>query len=336
MNDKVAIITPSFNRGYIIGETAESVFAQSHENWEWIIVDDGSTDDSWDLIQSYAKRDSRVKAIQRDRGPKGACTCRNIAIAHSDANWLIFLDTDDLLHPECLKQRLSAAQCAEESEVRFFPTLVFEKNTEQCWLWDDPHLPTEWLEGVLTMRPPAPGSGTIWPRKLWDSRGGWREDLTVWQDIELHSRAHWNGVQFHPAQGAFPDFFIRSSPDSLSRVGFHSKGKLDSRMIIIEECWKSWKQHPSNPSERQALATMTLNAIKNGGHLGLFSEMISWLQLPHLDLTSQELSLARLMLATRRWKLDRIPLVKKHIQRKWNATCPESPRKLGAHPWPQP
>ena len=86
MNDKVAIITPSFNRGYIIGETAESVFAQSHENWEWIIVDDGSTDDSWDLIQSYARRDSRVKAIQRDRGPKGACTCRNIAIAHTDAD----------------------------------------------------------------------------------------------------------------------------------------------------------------------------------------------------------------------------------------------------------
>lgn len=65
MNDKVAIITPSFNRGYIIGETAESVFSQSHENWEWIIVDDGSTDDSWDLIQSYARRDSRVKDIQR-------------------------------------------------------------------------------------------------------------------------------------------------------------------------------------------------------------------------------------------------------------------------------
>ena len=91
-------------------------------------------------------------------------------------------------------------------------------------------------------------------------------------------------------------------------------------MIIIEECWKSLKQHPSNPSERQALATMTLNAIKNGGHLGLFSEMTSWLQLPHLDLTSQELSLARLQLSARRWKLDRIPLVRKHIQQ--NGTPP--------------
>ena len=57
MMDKVALITPSFNRGYIIGETAESIFAQTHENWEWVIVDDGSTDDSWERIQAYAAKD---------------------------------------------------------------------------------------------------------------------------------------------------------------------------------------------------------------------------------------------------------------------------------------
>lgn len=107
-------------------------------------------------------------------------------------------------------------------------------------------------------------------------------------------------------------------------------------MIIIEECWKSIKQHPSNPSERQAMATLTLNAIKNGGDLGLFSDMNSWLQMPQLDLSRQELSLAHLVLAVRRWKLDRIPLVKKHIQRKWHAICPDSPRQLGAHPWTRP
>ena len=201
MSDKVALITPSFNRAYIIGETAESIFAQTHENWEWVIVDDGSTDDSWDVIQSYAERDARVKAFQRNRGPKGACTCRNMAVERTDADWLIFLDTDDLLHPDCLKQRLAAAQAAKEREVLYFPILVFEHSTEDCFLWDDPEHPTNWLEGVLTMRPPVQGSGTFWPRALWDSHGGWREDLRVWQDIELHARAHWDGVTFKPAIG---------------------------------------------------------------------------------------------------------------------------------------
>ena len=126
MKDKVALITPSFNRAYIINETAESIFAQTHENWEWVIVDDGSTDESWDLIQSFVARDSRVKALQRNRGPKGACTCRNMAVEMTDADWLIFLDTDDLLHPHCIEQRLAASAASKNREVLYFPILVFE------------------------------------------------------------------------------------------------------------------------------------------------------------------------------------------------------------------
>ena len=254
MKDKVALITPSFNRGYIIGETAESIFAQTHENWEWIIVDDGSTDDSWELIQSFAARDPRVKALQRHRDPKGACTCRNIAVENTDADWLIFLDTDDLLHQNCLKQRLTAAQSSGAMEVLYFPILIFEESTDECHLWDDPDHPTEWLEGVLTMRPPVQGSGTFWPRALWASHGGWREDLRVWQDIELHARAHWEGVQFKPAPNVFPDFYLRVSPDSLSRVGFHSWEKLESRLVVIKECWNHFEAKGGTESERTALA----------------------------------------------------------------------------------
>ena len=70
MKNKVAIITPLFNRGYIIQETAASIFAQSHQDWEWIIVDDGSTDDSWETIQAFTQKDTRVKAYHPDRPTK--------------------------------------------------------------------------------------------------------------------------------------------------------------------------------------------------------------------------------------------------------------------------
>ncbi|MDA9019075.1 glycosyltransferase, partial [Flavobacteriales bacterium] len=61
----ISIITPSFNRAYIIDETAQSIFNQSSSDWEWIIVDDGSTDESWGKLQSYAASDSRVRVFQR-------------------------------------------------------------------------------------------------------------------------------------------------------------------------------------------------------------------------------------------------------------------------------
>ena len=102
MNLKVSIITPSFNRAYILHETAESIFRQTNPNWEWVIVDDGSTDDSWEVINKYAAEDSRVKVFKRDREPKGACTCRNIAVSKATGEFLIFLDTDDLLASFCI------------------------------------------------------------------------------------------------------------------------------------------------------------------------------------------------------------------------------------------
>ena len=335
MNDKVALITPSFNRAYIIGETAESIFAQTHENWEWIIVDDGSNDESWELIQSDAETDPRVKGFLRNRSPKGACTCRNMAVENTDADWLIFLDTDDLLHPDCLKQRLAAAQSAKENEVLYFPILVFDGSIEECHLWDDPEHPTEWLEGVLTMRPPVQGSGTFWPRSLWDSHGGWREDLRVWQDIELHARAHWDGVAFNPAIGAFPDFYLRVSPDSLSRVGFHSKEKLESRLLVIEECWARVQQHGASESERKAMAAMTLSAVRNAANLSLFDTMNTMLSSPQFMLSKEESALAHRILRYRRWKLDRIPQLRRQIARQWTHCFPPSGRKLGRQRWTQ-
>jgi len=274
-----------------------------------------------------------VKALQRDRGPKGACTCRNIAVDNTDADWLIFLDTDDLLHPDCLKQRLAAAQSTSDLEVLYFPILVFEKSLDECFLWDDPDHPTEWLEGVLTMRPPVQGSGTFWPRKLWESHGGWREDLRVWQDIELHARAHWEGIQFTVHPRAFPDFYLRVSPDSLSRVGFHSREKLESRLIVIRECWSRIEQHGASESERKAMANMTLSAVQSAANLSMFSIMKTMLADPKLRITEDESALAKHILLYRRWKLDRIPQVRWQIKRRWSTTFPSSGRTLGKHRW---
>lgn len=334
MNDKIAIITPSFNRGYIIRETAESVFAQTHENWEWIIVDDGSTDDSWETIQSFVKKDARVKAHKRKRLPKGACTCRNIGTERSNADWFLFLDTDDLLHPECLTQRLRSSQkTSDEKEVLYFPTLVFENNTEFCMLWDDSEHPIEWIEGVLNLTPACPGTGTLWPESLWRTHGIWREDLILWQDVELHARAHWSGVNFKAAQNTFPDVFIRQSKDSISRIGFHNKPKLSNRMLTIQALWALMAQSDWQESERKALAQLTMRAVQNGANLGLLEEVRTFITRPDVILEKSEMQLALKIIKSRQWELDRIFLVKDYLNQTWSRCFPPSQRKIGATKW---
>src|SRR4026207_2076510 len=93
----VSVITPIYNRADLVIETLQSLSAQTMTAWECIVVDDGSTDSSAEVISNYARGDTRVKFFARDRGPKGACTCRNIAIEHSIGRYLLFLDSDDLL-----------------------------------------------------------------------------------------------------------------------------------------------------------------------------------------------------------------------------------------------
>lgn len=100
-----SIIIPLYNREEFIVETIESVINQSYQNWECIVVDDGSTDKSCDLVATMASKDSRIKLYNRKRLPKNANTCRNIGIELSNGDYLIFLDSDDLLLPHCLELR---------------------------------------------------------------------------------------------------------------------------------------------------------------------------------------------------------------------------------------
>ena len=105
----VSIITPSYNSSLYIKETYESILAQTHSEWEWLITDDGSTDDSWALIQSFAATDPRIKAVQ-NKTNSGAAVSRNNSLARVKGDFIAFLDSDDLWLPEKLSLHLAFMQ----------------------------------------------------------------------------------------------------------------------------------------------------------------------------------------------------------------------------------
>ena len=260
----ISIITPSFNRSYIIDETAQSIFAQSDHRWEWIIVDDGSTDDSWDKIQGYAKKDDRVKSFRRDRGPKGACTCRNIGAAKSKGEYLIFLDSDDCLGKDAVATRLTnASSHSNSSSIDYYPSITFKKNLKLGFHWDDSANPVSWLTGLFSMTPPCQSTGPLWKKSDFLSIGGWREDLKVWQDVELHIRAYAEGIRFQSVDGINPDIFLRLSPDSISHVNFHAPEKALSRWDVVKYCTKTFPTSDLSEVEIAALQTMALSIFQN-------------------------------------------------------------------------
>ena len=97
---------PNYNCEKYIGETIDSVLAQSYENWELLIVDDCSTDKSVEIIQNYCDKDERIKLFVSETN-KGGAAARNRALREATGKWIAFLDSDDLWLPEKLEKQLA-------------------------------------------------------------------------------------------------------------------------------------------------------------------------------------------------------------------------------------
>lgn len=105
MNDLVSIIMPSYNTAGYISETIESVLAQTYTNWELIIVDDCSTDNTDEVVKTFLT-DKRIKYLKNEKN-SGAAVSRNYALREAKGKWIAFLDSDDLWLPEKLEKQIA-------------------------------------------------------------------------------------------------------------------------------------------------------------------------------------------------------------------------------------
>ena len=111
----VSIITPSFNSEKFIAETIESVQNQTYQNWEMIIVDDSSKDQTAAIIEQFVANDSRIQFFQLEKN-SGAGIARELALSKAKGDYISFLDADDLWKPLKLEKQL---QFLKENKLHF-------------------------------------------------------------------------------------------------------------------------------------------------------------------------------------------------------------------------
>ena len=195
-NPLVSIITPSYNSRELIGQTIESVMNQTFSRWEYLIIDDVSTDDSFLKVKEYSKQDERIRPLKRDRGPKGASTCRNIGLENVGGEYVIFLDSDDLLDKECLQTRYSVMEQNSSLDFSVFMMQFFNDHPgDSKTLFYYNHGPDHIFNSLLR------GSQwgitcPIWRKEAIDKIGYFIEGLLILEDWELHLRALINGLKF--------------------------------------------------------------------------------------------------------------------------------------------
>ena len=203
-----SIIIPSFNKVGYISDTIDSVLSQSYNNWELIVVDDGSTDNSLEIIENYCTLDKRIHLYLRENLPKGGSACRNIGLEIAKGNYIIFLDADDVLITDCLKQRLSNIKMFPHHKFWVFPIGTFYKtlgDSKSRWI----PVGTNFLIKFLKHELPWHTMSVVWNKNYIRALNGFDTDYQRLQDVELHTRALLGKVSFKTFPKNKVDAFYR-------------------------------------------------------------------------------------------------------------------------------
>lgn len=216
----VSILIPNYNKAPYLSEFLESVLAQAYSAWECIIVDDHSTDNSWGVIERFAILDPRFRVFRRPTYlPKGGNVCRNFALGKSMGDFVFFLDSDDVLAPYCLSQRMDCIQANLELNFWAFPTALFDKKvSDALFLWNIDDLEESDLSRFLRMDAIWQTSGAIYKKKFLVALAGLTPSRRFWQDYELHLKALIRTNSYKKFFDLPPDVYIRNGDSSsLSR-----------------------------------------------------------------------------------------------------------------------
>lgn len=196
----VSICMPCHNAARYVGAALDSVLAQTWENVEVIVVNDGSTDGSGEVLAGFESRG--VKVIHERCG--SAAKARNRALREAKGDYIKFFDADDLLSPEMLEkqlERMNGRQDAVASSEwgRFYDDLTsFQPNPQSVWRDMEA---TDWLvEAWADARPMMQPGMFLIPREILTKAGSWDEELTLIDDFEFFARVlcHGEEVLFTP------------------------------------------------------------------------------------------------------------------------------------------
>ncbi|WP_300438548.1 glycosyltransferase family 2 protein [Christiangramia sp.] len=188
---EVSIIMATYNRAHFILETLKSIQNQNFQNWDCLIIDDGGSDNTFEVIEPILNTDSRFKYLQRpEKYTKGLPGCRNYGLDKAAGDFILFFDDDDIAHPDLL-----AISHSELSNGKF-DFCRFQRETFQGEFFynfdNDTNITREYLgvekiEKVVLNEIPFNSCQILWNRRCFENKR-FKEDLMYAEEWELYSR----------------------------------------------------------------------------------------------------------------------------------------------------
>jgi glycosyltransferase involved in cell wall biosynthesis len=243
-----SIIIPSFNRAYIIERAIEAVLGQSFQDWELLIVDDGSTDNTQSIIEPYLI-DQRIKYLYQKN--KGVCSARNKGALNARGSYLIFLDSDDFVENNWLEdfyilkdQKFDIIFCSMK--------MVKIDNSIRLVSCSDPYNDGK-SKGII-----IPGSWIV-TKDIFISSGMYDEKIKYGENTEL--RLRFNEEQLNVGIIDKYNFIYNESLDGGSK---NLQNKIESNLCVLEKHKDYFKMNKSD--KINYLNTTAVASMRNGDY----------------------------------------------------------------------
>lgn len=213
----ISIIVPLYNKEKFIKKTLDSVLNQSFKDFEVLVVDDGSTDSSITVVQSY--QDKRINLIKKENG--GVSSARNLGIKRANGDWILFLDADDELEPECLDTFYKSTLIHPEIKIIvsnfWIVSMDGTRKTFSKWrnskILDNP-LKYIWYKRIY----PRPGN-TLIHKDVFMTHSGYIENMSYNEDFEFSLRI----------VSSYKVFYISCNSMSYNKIAEGASGRIHAK-----------------------------------------------------------------------------------------------------------
>ena len=249
-NPLVSIVIPLYNVATYIEEMLISIINQSYKNWELLLVDDGSTDNTIEVVQRFLV-DTRIFLFIRPNSDiKGAQSCRNIGMHHSKGKYICFFDGDDVISNECIEVRVNAIEKSDR-DFCIFPAADFTYSI------NDYRASKRGIssgEDVLASFLRAKYQFTVWTN-IYKTNSlaniEWDKNVKIYQDLDFNIQCLVKGLTYEFVESP-PNYFYRQRVQgSISSVHMTDE-KLYSTIYLFSKILQMIKTYPNYPELKKA------------------------------------------------------------------------------------
>lgn len=253
----VTVLTPAFNRVSFITETVESVLNQTYGNIEYIVVDDGSTDGTFEILQQYSAAGKLTLLTHENHSNRGQSAALNLGLEAAKGTYVTILDSDDMLHPEKVSRQVEFLEKHPEFVMVYGQAMAISGDgTELFLIPDSKHYePGDPNRLLLDFYMPSPGVAMV-RKSIFARVGLFEESFRAAQDHDMALRIAEAGP-FAFLKGTV--FYYRKHDDSISNNGLERRWQTGFE--ILRRAAARYPYRKSTIRKRRALIHFRLGQV---------------------------------------------------------------------------